>query len=91
MVLTWHALFAMTDFATIRTKTLPRRFIPVLVAFGRAYVVSSVLKPLTKHTAVKEEPTCLFEAWDSSRPYPSRASLWAEKGALSATECQINV
>lgn len=42
MVLTWHALFAMTDFATIRTKTLPRRFIPVLVAFGRAFVRSII-------------------------------------------------
>ena len=36
------ALFSMTDFATIRTKTLPRRFIPVLVAFGRAFVRSII-------------------------------------------------
>ena len=42
MVLTWHALFVMTDFAAIRTKTLPRRFIPVLVAFVRAYVRSII-------------------------------------------------
>ena len=93
MVLTWHALFAMTDFATILKRSRAVLYLSLLLLVGRSFVVSSVLKPLTKHTAVKEEPTCLFEAWGTlvRRPYPSRASLWAEIGALSATECQINV